>query len=322
MSVRAWLLALLALCAAPAAAQAPYRGPIIDVHLHGYAGSTGAVPMAGFRFLPPGYAKETSPATGEDHMRQTLRLMERHNVVLGFVSAGGRTDQLALARAWRAAGGERIRTGYAQQEPLVDGTGLAPAALESAFRSGQFAALSELAPQYFGLSASDPRLGGYFALAERLDVPVGIHTGTAPPRQANRRAPAFRTQLGDPRLVEEVLVRHPKLRVWLMHAGWPYLAETKVILQQYPEVHADLGAISWLLPRAEFHTYLKALVDAGFGDRLMFGSDQMLWPQAIPLAIDGVASAPFLTAGQKADIFYNNAARFFRVAADVKVGRQ
>ena len=322
MRLLAWLVPLLALCAAPAAAQASYRGPIIDVHLHGYAGATGAVSMRGFRFLPPAYADQTSPATGDDHMRQTLRMMERHNVVLGLVSAGAGTDQLALARAWRAAGGERIRTGYAQQDPLVDVKALAPAALEPAFRSGQFATLSELAPQYAGLSASDPRFRDYFALAERLDVPVGIHTGTAPPRQANRRAPAFRTHLGDPRLVEEVLIRHPKLRVWLMHAGWPYLAETKVILQQYPEVYADLGAISWLVPRAEFHNYLKALVDAGFGDRLMFGSDQMLWPQAIPLAIDGVASAPFLTAQQKADIFYKNAARFFRIDADVKGVRQ
>jgi uncharacterized protein len=71
--------------------------------------------------------------------------------------------------------------------------------------------------------------------------------------------------------------------------------------------------IDWALPRAEFHTYLRRLVESGFGKRIMFGSDQMLWPQAIGWAIENVESAPFLTAERKRDIFYNNAVRFFRL---------
>jgi predicted TIM-barrel fold metal-dependent hydrolase len=110
-----------------------------------------------------------------------------------------------------------------------------------------------------------------------------------------------------------MLKRHPKLRVWLMHAGWPYLQETKAILYMYPQVHADVAVIDWIIPRAEFHDYLHALVTAGFGDRLMFGSDQMLWPEAIGLAIDGVDSAAFLSDAQKRAIFHDNAARFLRL---------
>jgi amidohydrolase family protein len=68
-----------------------------------------------------------------------------------------------------------------------------------------------------------------------------------------------------------------------------------------------------LLPRAEFHAYLGALMRAGFGKRLMFGSDQMYWPEGIGLAVEGVESAKFLTAERKRDIFYNNAVRFFRL---------
>ena len=45
----------------------------------------------------------------------------------------------------------------------------------------------------------------------------------------------------------------------------------------------------------------------------MFGSDQMVWPEAIGLAIEGIESADFLTAEQKRDIFYNNAVRFLRL---------
>ena len=53
-----------------------------------------------------------------------------------------------------------------------------------------------------------------------------------------------------------------------------------------------------------------ALITAGFGDRIMFGSDQMVWPQTIGIGIETVNSADFLTLEQKEDIFYDNAAKF------------
>jgi predicted TIM-barrel fold metal-dependent hydrolase len=58
---------------------------------------------------------------------------------------------------------------------------------------------------------------------------------------------------------------------------------------------------------------LKALIDAGFGKRIMFGSDQMVWPDAIGQAIAGVEEANFLSPEQKRDIFYNNAAVLLRL---------
>jgi uncharacterized protein len=72
--------------------------------------------------------------------------------------------------------------------------------------------------------------------------------------------------------------------------------------------------ISWVIPRAEFHAYLRRLVEAGFGKRVMFGSDLMIWPDTLRLAIEAVESASFLTAEQKRDILYNNAARFLRLS--------
>ena len=41
-----------------------------------------------------------------------------------------------------------------------------------------------------------------------------------------------------------------------------------------------------------------------------FGSDQMVWPESITLAIEGVDRAAFLTPEQKRAIFHDNAARF------------
>ena len=52
---------------------------------------------------------------------------------------------------------------------------------------------------------------------------------------------------------------------------------------------------------------------AGFVKRLMFGSDQMVWPEGIGMAIEGIESAEFLTDEQRRDIFFNNAVRFLRL---------
>ena len=78
-------------------------------------------------------------------------------------------------------------------------------------------------------------------------------------------------------------------------------------------MYVDISVINWALPREEFHSYLRRLVESGFGKRILFGSDQMVWPEAIGLAIEGVDSAPFLTEDEKRDIFHDNAVRFFRL---------
>ena len=96
-----------------------------------------------------------------------------------------------------------------------------------------------------------------------------------------------------------------------MHMGYPYLEETKAILAVYPQVNVDVAAVDWLIPKTEFYDYLKALIDAGFEKRIMYGSDQMVWNDAIGLSIKNIDDAPFLSKEQKRDIFYNNAVRFF-----------
>ena len=65
-----------------------------------------------------------------------------------------------------------------------------------------------------------------------------------------------------------------------------------------------------------FNKHLRTLVEAGLSKRIMFGSDQMRWPEAIGLAVDAIQTAEFLTDAQKADIFYNNAARFLRLSEE------
>ena len=81
----------------------------------------------------------------------------------------------------------------------------------------------------------------------------------------------------------------------------------------YPQVYADLGSINWYFPRAEFHAHLGALVRAGLGERVMFGWDQIYWPEAISMAVESTASAEFLSDAQRRAILHDNATRFFRL---------
>ena len=86
------------------------------------------------------------------------------------------------------------------------------------------------------------------------------------------------------------------------------------LLYAHPQVHVDTGVIIFTQPRAAFYRYLERIVEAGFANRVMFGSDQMVWPGVIERSIKVIEDAPFLTQQQKRDILYNNAARFLRLS--------
>lgn len=101
-----------------------------------------------------------------------------------------------------------------------------------------------------------------------------------------------------------------------MHYGSPLVDEMIAMMFAYPNLYVDVSANNWGMRRAQFHDHLKRMVDAGFEKRIMFGSDQMIWPEAIPKAIEAIDRAPFLDASQKRDILYNNAARFLRLPAE------
>ena len=166
--------------------------------------------------------------------------------------------------------------------------------------------LGELLNQYYGISMSDSVMFPYYALAQEFNIPIAMHTGLAGP---NHGCPNFDPLMGDPKLIEPALKAFPNLRVWLMHAGAPYLEGTLKIMSTYKDVYADISVIAdpAIVPMEAFAPYMKALIDAGLEDRLMFGSDG----GDIAKMIDQVNNLDFLTKEQKEKIFYKNAKRFF-----------
>ena len=275
------------------------RPPIIDMHMHAYPAEglfSGANPVTG---------EPSAAQTDEAIMQATIEAMDRFNIVKAIVSG-----PLDLVQRWKSVAPSRILASphFPHFAPAPD-----LQLLRREYLAKRLDAMAELTYQYVGIDPSDPQVEPYLALAEELDIPVGFHMGLSGPGVSYRHAPKYRASIGNPLLLEEALLRHPNLRVYVMHAGWPFLDEMKALLWAHPQVYAGLGVINWAIPREEFHDYLRQLVRAGFGKRLMFGSDQMVWPEAIEMAIEGIESAAFLTQEQKRDIFYHNAARFLRL---------
>jgi uncharacterized protein len=282
--------------------------PIIDVHLHAYPAAD-ALPAD---LTNPITGKPTLVKDGAAHMQACLAEMKRLNVVKGVVS-GGTGDRLLAAAQWRDAAPDRVIAAAgirgSEDTPLPE---LGP--LRKAFADGKMRVLGEITAEYAGLTLSDAKYAPYLAMAEELGIPAALHTGTGPPGVSyDPCCHNFRVSLGNPGLIEDALNRHPKLRVSLMHGGYPFLQDTIALMMVYPQVYADIGAMNWLAPRADFHAYFGAMMRAGFGKRIMFGTDQMFWPEAIGMAIEAVEAAPFLSPAEKRDIFYNNAVRFLKL---------
>jgi predicted TIM-barrel fold metal-dependent hydrolase len=322
-------IGVLACAALPSAQQRP--APIVDMHVHASAAAAQGPPPLGLctplgdmmrdageewpkAFLalqkkPPCTDPVWSPATDDALMNETIDVLKRRNIV-GVLS--GTTDRVAR---WRGQAPDHIIPGLGFQ---IGRDKLAPEDLRRLRDAGQLAVLAEVTHQYAGIAPDDPAFEPYLAVAEEADIPVGIHIGTGPPGAPYLGFGKYRARLHSALLLEEPLVRHPELRVYIMHAGWPMIDDLLAVLWAHPHVYLEVGAIDWALPRQEFHRYLQRIVEAGFGKRVMFGSDQMVWPGVIERGIQSIESAPFLSPSQKRDILYNNAARFLRFSdADI-----
>jgi predicted TIM-barrel fold metal-dependent hydrolase len=302
--------------------------PIIDMHLHAhrladygggmpvcannqeilYAGVDPREPTAPASSPQIKTCASPVPAPSNDDavMRQTLALLERYNI---FAVTTGSLDRV---RAWHAASPDRIIPAHAFADPGSEGVG----EFRGLLRNHELAVLAEVSPQYLGLSLDDPSLEPYFALAEEFDIPIGAHLGEGPYGGPYGPFPKYRARLTSPFQVEDVLTRHPKLRLYVMHYGSPLVDEMIAVMYAHPQVYVDIAGNDWQFPREHFYGQLKKLVDAGLGKRIMWGSDQMVWPRTIEIAIATIENAPFLTTEQRRDVFYNNAARFLRLSEE------
>jgi uncharacterized protein len=167
--------------------------------------------------------------------------------------------------------------------------------------------IGEVLAQYHGISSSDSLMYPYYALAEKYNLPVGIHTGSAGP---DHGCPNFKEEMGNPLLLKEALVKFPKLKVWLMHGGGPFVKECIEMMKAHPGLYADISVLNNpnIIPAKSFAGIMKAYIDAGLEDRLLFGSDNA----DVKTCITAVEELKFLSVKQKEKIFHLNAQQFFK----------
>jgi len=304
--------------------------PVLDVHVHAMdANFPGIEPMCPNtskftasdpkgKEAPFGWVKEPCtpalyPSASGEYMKDVLAEMERLNVTAVVLG-----DPKSVQK-WKDAAPKRVIPGTSFSNGLAPGQRVAIEELRKSFTTDGFKVMGEIGLQYEGLSPSDPSVDQYFALAEDLDVPVAIHMGTGGSGRANVIMPKFRGSMGDPLLLEGLLAKHPKLRVQVMHAGYPMIDNMLTLLQANSHVYVDVAGLIWSYPLKEVNRYIERLVEAGFEDRVMFGTDQLIWPKLMAYSISIIQNADYLTTEQKRDILYNNAARFLRL--DMALGK-
>lgn len=308
---------------------APYKGPIIDIHLHAFHADDNGPPPLAFcvpvssmirHYDPKDNWVEVvveksknpdcedpiwSPETDEELIKQTIEQLEKYNVT------GVLSGELEFLPEWIKAAPDRfipsLKFSLPADEMSVD-------SLEALIKANNIKVIGEIGNQYHGIAPNDPRMDKYWALAVKLDIPVAIHLGSGPPGAPYMGYPNYRVKFSNPLQLEDVLIKFPKLRMSVMHYGEPFIDEMIAMMYTYPQLYIDLGGIMWTYPKAYFYEYhLKKLVTAGYSKRIMFGSDAMTWPGLIGRSIDIINEAPFLSLAEKEDIFYNNAARFLRL---------
>lgn len=295
--------------------------PIIDVHVHAMKMNPAfaadmcpwflsSMPGADPNEKPPAFintdcATPLHPArTDQEFQDSLIATMKRLNITI--IASGDAT----ILRNWQKA----APPGHVIPSlTLSSSKDMTVVAFTDSLSSGFYKVMGEVAPQYQGMSPSDTSLDAYFAAAEKLNIPVGIHMGTGGNGMANITSPKYRASMGDPLLLEDLLARHPKLKVWVMHAGYPMIDNMIALMGANAYVYVDVAGMIWSYPLAEVNDYIKRLVQAGFEKRIMYGTDLMIWPKLLETSLGVIENANYLSEDQKRDILYNNAVRFFRL---------
>jgi hypothetical protein len=278
-----------------------WDGPVIDMHAHAW---------------PSGEDGGPEQPKNQAAMQKALKSLADNNIVLA--AASGPQDFL---NAWLKTGSDRLMLGpifpciagknptWFQHQCFESGGDFPDIAwLEEKYSSGEYQIMGELYNQYAGIPFNDPRMEPYYELAERLGIPIAFHTHSAPPLTAANCCPAFRISNGNPLLLEDVLVKYPKLKVQIMHANPLVYPEVISLLVQFPKVYVDISPWQMAYTRKKFHLLLQTYQDAGLVGRIMFGSDGHNYQKAFA----AYESAEFLSDKQLEGIFCKNAERFLR----------
>ncbi len=142
----------------------------------------------------------------------------------------------------------------------------------------------------------------FYEAAERLGLPVVVHTGTSV-------FPGARNRFANPMDLDDVAIDFPRLAIVAAHVGRPLWTDEAVFLaRRHANVHLELSGI----PPKRLLEYVPRLAEVA--DRAMFGTD---WPspgvRSIRRNVADFLALP-LPDEARHRILWDNAARLYGVA--------
>lgn len=124
----------------------------------------------------------------------------------------------------------------------------------------------KLAFGYLNMSPNDPGWYPIYEDATERQLPILVHMGYTPIKQANLR-------YCHPKLLEEVLRNFPKLKLVIAHMGWPWIDDTLALLKRYENVYADLSIVSFYQPIKTISNIIGLAKAQGVVNKLIWGTD-------------------------------------------------
>lgn len=192
-------------------------------------------------------------------------------------------------------------------------------------------------PNMHGKNLDAPELDAFWAAAQALDVPIGVHMITnlwGMPGAADHRflrqfhmhltAFTFELMIASAAMITGgVFDRFPRLRAGFLEGGcgwvpfwfdrlnehWEVLGD-QVVNALEPMEYLKRGNCYFGLEPGEIT--LRQTLDLIGNDRILFASDYWHWDAAFPGAVKKVAERPELTATEKQRLLTANAQAFFR----------
>jgi uncharacterized protein len=145
-----------------------------------------------------------------------------------------------------------------------------------------------------------PALRTIYQTAERIGMPVTVHTGTS-------IFPGARSKFGDPMALDDVAQDFPDLTILMAHGGRPLWCDTAFyLLRRHPKMYLDISSIP---PRRLLEWFPRLEEIAA---KVVFGSD---WPgpgiPGIREELDGIRGLP-LKGSTLEQILSRNAAKLLK----------
>jgi predicted TIM-barrel fold metal-dependent hydrolase len=145
-----------------------------------------------------------------------------------------------------------------------------------------------------------PALRTIYRTAERIGMPVTVHTGTS-------IFPGARSKFGDPMALDDVAQDFPDLTILMAHGGRPLWCDAAwYLLRRHPNVYLDISSI----PPRRLLEWFPRLEE--IGPKVLFGSD---WPgpgiPGVREELDGIRALPLKESTLEA-ILERNAAKLVK----------